>query len=57
MERDRLMFAKQYLVGNAATMWYQYCAQHPEGDHTWVAIKDLLYSRVALTKHRTDAAF
>jgi hypothetical protein len=52
-----MMFAKQYLAGDAATVWDQYCTQHSEGDHTWVTIKGLLYSWVDLTKHHTDAAF
>jgi hypothetical protein len=56
-ERDRMLFAKQYLVGDAAATWEQYRAWHPEADHTWAAMKELLYSRVAPTKHRTDAAF
>jgi hypothetical protein len=25
-ERDRMLFAKQYLVGNAAAAWDKYCA-------------------------------
>jgi hypothetical protein len=56
-ERDRMLFAKQYLVGDAAAAWDQFRAGHPEVEHTWAAMKDLLYSRVAPTKHRTDAAF
>jgi hypothetical protein len=56
-ERDRMLFAKQYLVGDAAATWEQYREWHPEVDHTWAAMKELLYGRVALTKHRTDAAF
>jgi hypothetical protein len=56
-ERDRMLFAKQYLVSDAAATWEQYRAQHPEANHTWAAMKELLYSRVALTKYRTDAAF
>jgi hypothetical protein len=56
-ERDQMLFAKQYLVGDAAATWEQYRAQHPEADHTWAAMKELLYSGVAPTKHRTDATF
>ncbi len=55
-ERDRMLFAKQYLVGDIAATWEQYRARHPEADHTWAATKELLYSWVAPTKHRTDAA-
>jgi hypothetical protein len=51
-----MMFAKQYLIGNAAATWDNYCARHPEGNHTWATMKDLLYSQVAPTKHCTDAA-
>jgi hypothetical protein len=57
IERDRMLFAKQYLVGDAVAVWDQYCAQHPEADDTWVTMRDLRYSWVAPTKHRTDAAF
>ncbi len=32
-EWDRMMFAKWYLVGNAAAAWDQHCAEHIEGDH------------------------
>ncbi len=56
-ERNRMLFAKQYLVGDTASTWDQYRARHPEADHTWAAMKELLYSRVAPTKHLTDAAF
>jgi hypothetical protein len=56
-ERDQMLFAKQYLVGDATTAWDQFCAAHPEANHTWAAMKELLHSRVAPTKHRTDAAF
>ncbi len=56
-ERDQMLFAKQYLVGDAAAMWEQYRARHPEADHTWAAMKELLYNRVAPIKHRTDAVF
>jgi hypothetical protein len=56
-ERDRLLFTKQYLVCNAAAKWDQYCARHLEADHTWAAMRALLHSQVAQTKHRTDAAF
>jgi hypothetical protein len=57
MERDKMMFVKQYLVGNVTAAWDQCCAQHPESNHTRAAIKALLYSQVAMTKHRTNAAF
>jgi hypothetical protein len=56
-ERDQMLFAKQYLVGDAATAWDQFRAGHPEAEHTWTAKKGLLYSRVAPYKHRTNAAF
>jgi DUF971 family protein len=56
-ERDQMILAKQYLVSNTAAPWDQYCVRHPEGDYTWAALKDLIYSWVGLTKHRTDAAF
>jgi hypothetical protein len=56
-EREQIMFTKQYLVSNTATAWNQYYTQCPEGDHTWAVKKNLLYSRVAPTKHHTDAAF
>jgi hypothetical protein len=56
-ERDWILFAKQYLVGDAAAVWDQYCARHQDADHTWAAMRELLYSQVAPTKHRTDAAF
>jgi hypothetical protein len=56
-ESGQMMFAKQYPVDDAATVWDQYCARHPEGNHSWAAMKNLLYSRVAPTKHCTDAAF
>ncbi len=52
-----MMFTREYFVGNAATWSDQYCAQHPEDDHTWAAMKDLHCSWVAPTKHCTDAAF
>ncbi len=56
-ERDQIMFAKQYLIGNAAAAWNQYCMHHPTGIHTWAAMKDLPLSWVVLTKHHNDAAF
>jgi hypothetical protein len=31
--------------------------RHPEADHPWAAMRELIYSRVAPTKHRTDTAF
>jgi hypothetical protein len=33
-ERDRMLFVKQYLVGDAAAAWDQFRAVHPEADHT-----------------------
>jgi hypothetical protein len=51
------MFAKLYLISEAATEMDQYCAQHSESDPTWEAMKDLPYRQVARTKHHTDAAF
>jgi hypothetical protein len=57
MERDQMLFLKEYLVGDAATVWDQYSARHPKADHTWVAMRELPYSRVAPTKHRTNVAF
>ncbi len=56
-ERDQMLFSKQYLVGNGAAAWDQYCVRHPEVGHTWVAMRELLYSQVAPTKYRTNAAF
>jgi hypothetical protein len=56
-ERDGMLFAKRCLVGDAAAAWDQYYAWHPVADHIWAAIRKLLYSRVAPTKHRIDAAF
>jgi hypothetical protein len=52
-----MIFAKQYLVSNADAAWDKYCTQHPEGNHTWAAMKDFLYSQVAPAKHHTNAAF
>jgi hypothetical protein len=52
-----MLFAKQYLVGDATATWEQYRARHPDADHTWAAMKELLYSWVAPTKHQTDTAF
>jgi hypothetical protein len=52
-----MLFAKQYLVFDAAAAWDQFRAGHSEAEQTWGAMKDLLYSRVAPTKHRTDVAF
>jgi hypothetical protein len=52
-----MKFAKQYLISDAAAAWDQYCVRHLEGSHTWAAMKNLLYSRLALTKHCTYAAF
>jgi hypothetical protein len=52
-----MMFAKQYVIGSTAAAWDQYCARRPEGDHLWAAMKNLFYSRMAPTKHCTDAAF
>ncbi len=56
MEGDQMMFAEQYLIGNAAAMWDQYCARHSKFDHTWAAIRGLLYSQMAPTKHHTNPA-
>ncbi len=55
-ERDQMIFTKQYIVIDAARAWDQYCARHTECNHTWAAMKDLLYSRVAPTKHHINAA-
>ncbi len=41
-ERDQMLLAKQYLVGDAAAAWDQFRAAHPEADHTWAAMKELL---------------
>lgn len=57
MERDQILFAKQYSDGDAAAVCEQFCAAYPEADRTWAAMKELLYSQMALTKHCTDAAF
>ncbi len=57
IESNRIIFIRQYVIGHAVAVQEQYCAQHPEGDYTWATTKDLPYSRVALTKHCTDAAF
>ncbi len=48
-ERNRMQFAKQYLVGNAAAQWDQFRARHPEVEYNWEVMKNLLYSRVAQT--------
>ncbi len=37
-------------------VWDRFCAAQPEANHTWAAIKELLRSRVALTKHCTNMA-
>jgi hypothetical protein len=50
MERDQILFAKQYLVGNAAAAWERFCSQHKESNHTLAAMKELLHSWVALSK-------
>jgi hypothetical protein len=42
MERDLMLFVKQYLVGDAAAAWDQLRAAHSEADHTWAAMKELL---------------
>jgi hypothetical protein len=52
-----MLFTKQYLVSTTAAAWDQFCVAYPEADHTWTAMKKLLYSRVAPTKHDTNAAF
>ncbi len=57
MERDEMLFAKQYLVYNAATAWDQFRTVHPKANYSFVAMKELLYSWVILTKYFTDAAF
>jgi hypothetical protein len=54
IEREQLLLAEQYLISNASTAWNLYYVQHPEGDHTWAAMMDLLYSWVAPTKHRLN---
>ncbi len=56
-ERDWTLFAKQYLVSNTATAWDLFRAAHLGANHTWAAMKKLLYSRVAPTKHCIDVAF
>jgi hypothetical protein len=56
-ERNMMLYAKQYLVGNAAAAWDLFCVGYPEADYTWAALKELFSSRVARTKHQTDAAF
>ncbi len=56
-ERDQMLFAKQYPVSDATAAWDQYLARHPEADHIREAMKKLIYSRVAATKHYTDAVF
>ncbi len=55
--RNQRLFAKQYLFGDAATAWDQYCAQHLETNHTRAAVRKLLYSQVVPIKHRTNTAF
>jgi hypothetical protein len=57
MERDHMLFANRYLIGNDAATWEQYYAQHPEAEYTWAAMSEHFYSRVAMTKYCTDAAF
>jgi hypothetical protein len=52
-----MLFAKRYLLDDAAATWDQICAAHPEDGHTWAAMKELLYSRVAPTKHCTEEVF
>ncbi len=57
IERDWKLFVKQYLIGDTATLVDQFGAAHPEADNTWAAMKELLVSQVASTKHHTAAAF
>jgi hypothetical protein len=48
-ERNRMLFAKQYLVGAATTDRDQFCVAHPVADQTWAAMKELFYSQLAPT--------
>jgi hypothetical protein len=52
-----MLFAKQFLIGDIAPQSDQFRAVHSKADHTWVAMKELLFSQVAPTKHHTDVAF
>jgi hypothetical protein len=55
-DRDLMLIEKQYSIGNAATAWNPFYVAHPEPIHTRAAMKELLYSHVAPTKHRTNVA-
>jgi hypothetical protein len=52
-----MVSAKQYIVSDDTVTLDQYYSRHIEGYNTWEAMKDLLYSRVAPTKHCTNVAF
>jgi hypothetical protein len=52
-----MLIAKQYFVSNTSSACNQYWARHSEANHTWAAMKELLYSLVAINKHYTNAAF
>jgi hypothetical protein len=56
-EKDQMIFAKQYLMGDATTAWDRCCALWLEGNHNLVAVKDHFYTWMAPIKYHTNTVF
>jgi hypothetical protein len=56
-EWEQMLFARQHSVGDAATEWDQFRKAYLEANHTSAAMKELLSSKVDLTKYTNSAAF
>ncbi len=54
-DRDQMLFAQQYLAGDAATVRRQHCEKHPEA--VWSHMKTLLTHLTALPQQQSDHAF
>jgi hypothetical protein len=54
-DRDRMLFAQQYLTGDAATRWQQHREKHPEA--VWSHMKTFPTDLTAPPQQRSDHAF
>jgi hypothetical protein len=54
-DRDRMLFAQQYLGGDAVTCWRLHCEKHPEA--AWSHMKTLLTDLTAPPQQRSNHAF